>query len=440
MATDKRKPPLPVPADLPRPRGLALPRGLTRGFRALEERNYRLYWWGQLVALTGSWMQMTAQAWLVVELTESTFALGTVATLQFLPMMLLSLFGGVLADRLPKYRVLMVARVAALIQAGIFAALLTTGALQLWHIYVLAALLGTINAIEMPTRQAFVVELVGRDILPNAVALNSMQFNLARIIGPALAGYLIARLGFSLVFALNAISIIPVIAGLLMMRTGEFHSLPTSSRGPILTRLAEGVSYAWRTPQVLLVLLVVATIGTFGYNFSVVLPLIAGFVLQIDSVGFGLLSSALGVGSLTAAVALAYIGKATMKRLLIGAGCFCVLFAGVALSPSMLLSAALLAALGFAGITFTTSANTLLQLIVPDELRGRVMSLFVLLFAGSTPIGAFLIGSVSSLIGVPLTLLLCAGLCASGVIGSAAYYVRLERQAPPRPAEQKARA
>lgn len=394
------------------------------GFRALEVRNYRLFWFGQLISLTGSWMQTTAQAWLVLQLTQSPFALGLVTTLQFLPIMLLSLFGGVLIDRFPKHRVILATQTLALIQATIFGALVATGTIQLWHVYILAAIQGTINAFDNPARQAFVPELVGRKHLVNAVALNSMLFNGARIAGPALAGVVIAQLGIAPTLFLNAASFIAVIAGLLLMDTSRF-SVPQQRRSTrVGQQVIEGLRYVWQTPDVLLIMIVVAAIGTFGYNFSVVLPLLAGFVLRTSATGFGGLSAFLGVGSLLAALTTAYAGRVSLRRLLIGAAGFSILFAALALSTQFALSAGLLVALGFAGIIFTTTANTLLQLTVPDELRGRVMSLYILLFAGSTPIGGFLIGTLSNVIGVSLTLLLCAGLCGVGVIGGALYRMR----------------
>ena len=398
-----------------------LPERFTRGFQALDVRNYRLFWIGQLISLTGTWMQTTAQAWLVIQLTKSPFALGLVTTLQFLPIMLLSLVGGVITDRMPKHRLLTVTQTLALIQAAIFGTLVALGVIQLWHIYLLALIQGTINAIDNPSRQAFVPELVGREYLVNAVALNSMLFNGARIIGPALAGVVIARIGIAPTLFLNALSFVAVIAGLLMMDPSQFFAGPQQAVGSVRQRLAEGLRYVWRTPAVLLIMLVVAAVGTFGYNFSVVLPLLAGFVLHTDATGFGSLSAFLGVGSLVAALATAYARQVTLRRLLIGSACFSILLGIVAFSTNFLLSAALLVALGFSGIIFTTTANTLLQLTVPDVLRGRVMSLYILLFAGSTPIGGFLIGTLSNIIGVSWTLFVCAVLCVVGVLGAVVY-------------------
>ena len=386
-----------------------------RGFHALQTRNYRLFWVGQLISLTGTWMQTTAQGWLVLQLTDSPLALGLVTTLQFLPSMALSLFGGAIADRFPKFRLIKFTQSAALAQAAVFGILVGTGAIQLWMVYALALMLGLINALDTPVRQAFVIELVQREDVPNAIALNSLLFNSARIVGPAVAGVLIARIGLAPAFYVNAISFVGVLAGLWMMDPRSFRAVPPKSYGSVLEGVAEGVRYAWRTPTVLLVLTVMAFIGTFGYNFNVVLPLISGYVLHTDAVGFGMLSAAMGIGSLAGALAVAYGSAATPRRLLAGAAAFSVLLGAVALSHTLPLTLGLLVLLGGAGIIFTTSANTLVQLSVPDALRGRVISLYWLLFAGSTPIGAFLIGTLAEQIGVAETLVLCAGMCLVGV-------------------------
>ncbi|MFL5804098.1 MAG: MFS transporter [Roseiflexaceae bacterium] len=400
--------------------------GLGRGFRALEVRNYRLYWFGQLISQTGSWMQRTAQDWLVLQLTHSPFALGLVTALQFLPIMLLSLIGGVITDRWSKHRLVIITQAAALVQAAIFAILVATGVIQLWHVYMLALMQGVITAIDNPVRQAFVVEIVGREHLVNAVALNSMTFNGARIVGPALAGIMIAGAsslfqGISLVLFVNVISFVAVLLGLLMMDPGALRAASPALAGGMGQRLLEGLAYVWRTPAVMLIMIVVAAIGTFGYNFSVVLPLLSGFVLHTTAAGFGGLSAFLGFGSLVGALGTAYARQVTMRRLIVASIVFSILLGAVAISTSFVVSGILLIALGFAGILFSTSANTLLQLSVPDALRGRVLSLYMLLFAGSTPIGGLLIGSLSNVIGVSWTLLFCAALCLAGVGGALVY-------------------
>ncbi len=419
---------------------LPAPDSLTKGFRALRIRNYRLFWTSQIVSLTGTWMQTTAQAWLVLKMTESPFALGLVTTLQFLPITLLALYGGVLADRLPKRQTLIVTQTVALIQAAIFGLLVATNVIQLWHIYVLAIIQGIVSAVDNPVRQAFAVEMVGRDDLVNAVALNSMSFNAARILGPAVAGIVIATIGIPLTLFVNAVSFVPVVIALLLMDPSRLFPAPPVTQGSVNKRLIEGLQYSRRTPSVFLIFIVIAAMGTFGYNFGVVLPLLANFVLHTDAEGFGALSSFLGLGSLIAGITIAYAQGVSIRRLLIGSAAFSILLGAVALSQVFALSAALLVALGFAGIIFSTTSNTLLQLIVPDHLRGRVMSLNVLLFMGSTPIGGFLVGVLSDHLGVSIALLICAGLCLAGVAVAVVYQrspaYRLQEQ-PIQPARQQ---
>jgi MFS family permease len=397
---------------------------ITRGFSALAIRNYRLFWFGQLISLTGTWMQRTAQDWLVIQLTHSPFDLGLVTAFQFLPITLLTLVGGVFIARWPKHRLLLITQIALLIQAAVFTVLVATGLIQIWHVYILAAVQGLVNAIGNPARQAFVPELVGRSRLVNAIALNSMLFNGARIVGPAVAGVLIANLGIPPALFLNAVSFLAVIGGLLLMDPRAFEIRPRAASGPVGRRLLEGLRYVRQTPDVLLIMLLMGAIGTFGYNFSVVLPLVAGFLLKTSAAGFGGLSAFLGLGSLVAALTTAYARQVTPRRLVAGAATFSLLLGGVAASTHFALTALLLVALGFAGIIFTTTANTLLQLTVPDDLRGRVLSLYILLFAGTTPIGGFLIGSLSSMFGVSWALGICALLCLVGVAGALIYRQR----------------
>ncbi len=395
---------------------------LKAGFHALGIRNYRLYWIGQLISLCGTWMQTTAQAWVVYSLTNSPMALGTVTTLQFLPIMFLSLFGGVMADRVPKRKVVFITQTAALIQATLFGLLVATGLIQVWHIYILAFLQGIINAVDNPVRQAFAAELVSRDDRANAIALNSMLFNAARIVGPALAGILIAKTGASTALFLNAASFLAIIIAIGMMDTSAFfNQAGLQKRMSPMQELAEGLRYTWHTPAVLIVMLVVGFIGTFGYNFSVVLPLLGGFVLHTDAVGFGELSAALGIGSCIGALAAAFWQRISLRWLLLSSAGFSLFLGAVALSTHLWLSNLLLVILGFFGVMFSTNAATVIQVTVPDHLRGRVTSLYFLLFAGSTPIGAFLIGTLSTKFNVTDALLICAALCLLGVVYSALY-------------------
>ncbi len=410
---------------------LVRPKHIAQGFHALQNRNFRLFWISQLISLSGSWMQTTAQAWLVLKLTNSPLSLGLVTTLQFLPVTLLALYGGVLADRLRKRHALLMTQTAAMIQAFVFGFLVAAGLIQLWHIYVLAVVQGLINAVDNPTRQAFVVEMVGRDELANAVAINSMGFNIARILGPTIAGVVIDKIDIAPTLIVNALSFIPVLIALLRMDASLLHTAPPSKTGALRKQLHEGLSYTWHTPAILSILIVVAFIGTFGYNFSIVLPLLARFVLNTNAAGFGTLSAFLGFGSFLGAAGAAYFSDVGMRRLLVGAGTFSMVFGVLAMTRVFVLSAALLIILGLAGIIFATASNTLLQLEAPDALRGRVMSVYVLLFVGSTPFGGFLIGALSDAFGVQVALLFCAVMSLSGVLIATAYYRSAQRRALP---------
>ncbi|HZP56030.1 MAG TPA: MFS transporter [Dehalococcoidia bacterium] len=393
-------------------------------FRALRNRNYRLFYIGQSISLSGTWMQTIAQAWLVLDLTNSKVALGTVTMLQFLPITIFVLFAGVIADRVPKRNFILVTQSLAMSQALVLAALVWSGHIQLWHVYVLALVLGLANAFEQPTRQAFVVEMVGRDDLMNAVALNSGMFNGARLIGPAVGGFVIALVGVKGAFLLNGISFIPVIAGLLMMRLSELY-VPAQKRmtaNPVL-ELREGLHYAFRTPSVLLIVILVAIIGTFGYNFTVVLPLVDRYVLHQGSVAFGFLTAAVGLGALISALMLASRKSATKFTLFAGGTMFGMLLCAVALSTWLPLTLLFLLLLGIANTAFAATANTSLQLATPDHLRGRVMALYMLLFAGSTPIGGYLTGVLADRLGTQTAIGIEGALCLVGVAAGLLYYV-----------------
>ena len=392
--------------------------GLLRAFLALRHRNFRLFWFGQLISLMGTWMQSIGQSWLVLELTHSAWLLGLVGALQFLPVMLLSLFGGVLADRLPKRKVLLFTQSFAMTQAFILWILVATGHIQLWHVLILAALLGLTNSLDMPTRQAFVVEMVGREDLPNAIALNSSLFNMARIVGPGLGGLIIAAWGVGPLFLLNALSFIAVLIGLAMIDMTKLHAqvkrLATSASGAkqsTLQSLREGLAYVRRTPSVLLIILVVGTISLFGINFNVVLPLFATEVLHVGPAGFGFISSAFGLGSLISALWLAYSNhKPTILYVVVSGFIFCLIEAAFAISQIYALSLLLIAGVGFAQIVFSATSNTTLQTVAPDHLRGRVMSVYMLVFAGSVPLGNLFTGGLALWFGAPVALLIGAGL------------------------------
>ena len=414
-----------------------------RGLRAFRHRNYQLFFGGQLVSLVGTWMQQVAQAWLVLELTGDALWLGVVAAAQFVPVLIFGLFGGVLADTLPKRQTLFVTQAAMMTLAVILAVLTLTGVVEVWMIVVLALLLGCANAIDMPVRQSFVVEIVGRTDIGNAVALNSAMFNAARILGPAVAGLTIGAFGSGVAFAINAASFAAVLVALAAMdawalRTPE---LPPRPRSPaqVVEQLREGVAYVRHTPPVLLAILVIGLVSTFGMNFSVVIPALAKEVLALEAEGYGFLMAASGVGSLLAAGWLAVSGGLPRTNRLIG-GAIALGVAEVLLAVSNLFPVAvlLMVVVGFGGITMAATANTMIQLNVPDTLRGRAMSVYTTVFAGSTPIGGLLFGWLASALGVEIAV--AAGGIGALLVGiGALLWVRSQRGFEPVPAPVVAR-
>jgi MFS family permease len=349
-------------------------------------------------------MQSLAQSWLVLSLTNSPAALGLIGVFQFGPTLILGLPAGVLVDRFPKRRILACTQIASAVVTALLALLVASGQVQVWHIYAAAMALGIVAAVDMPTRQSFVVDLVGPDDLMNGIALNSALFNTTRIVGPALAGFLLAAFGPTICFILNSLSYIPVIAGLFLIRT---QGNPSRHTGSALERLREGLAYARRTPDVLLPIVLAGLMAIFGMNFGVWAPLLARDVLDIGASGFGLLMSSLGVGSLTGALTLAFRGRRASPRVLFGTallfGAFEIalgLATGFGLPAA--LAMVLMAGIGFSMSTTMTQANTTVQTNSPDHLRGRVMSIYMTVFAGSTPIGAALAGVLSDLWGAPV--------------------------------------
>jgi MFS family permease len=410
----------PVPESGPAGQMFATPpsihaaRGLLHTFTSLRHRNYRLYWFGRMISLIGTYMQIIGQAWLVLELTHSPWQLGLVGALESLPMLLFSLFAGVFVDRWPKRRILLLTQSAAMAQALFLWMLVATGTVQLWYLYVLAILLGLTDCLDRPTRQAFVIELVGREDLPNAVALDSSLSQMTRIVGPAMAGIIIAASGVPTLFLLNALSFLAVIVGLTLIRGHELHALPLQhanggEQQSTWQSLREGVGYVWKTPSVLLVIVVVGLVLLFGSNFNVVLPLFATDVLHIGATGFGFLSAVSAIGSLLAALWLAWSNqKPAIRRLLIGMLVFGGLEAMFAVSRIYFLSLMLIASVGFAETAFAALAITMLQTVAPNHLRGRVMSVTLLFFDGSLPLGYLLLGWLSGLYGASVALLIGA--------------------------------
>jgi MFS family permease len=389
-----------------------------RAIRALRQRNFRLFWSGQLISVMGAWMQSIGQAWLVLDLTHSPVQLGVVGALQFLPVLLFSLFTGVFADRWPKRRILLLTQSAALLQALALWYLVASHSIMLWQIYVLAFLLGVTFSLDKPARQAFVVELVGREDLPNAVALNAALDNLARIVGPSLGGVLIAVSGVATLFLLNAVSYLAVILALALIRISELHVQPSvhqvSSRGQSVSvwhSLREGLAYLWRTPALLLPMTVVGLGLLFGSNFNVILPLFATEVLDVGAPGFGALSGALGVGALLGAPWLAWTSRRpTINRILLDGALFGVLLAVFALIRSFALALAVMAGVGCAETLFVERYAMLAQVAPPEQVRGRVMSVSVLFIDGTVPLGYVLMGWLSSRFSAPTAVLVGAAL------------------------------
>ena len=403
----------------------------TRGLRAFRHRNYQLFFGGQLISLIGTWMQQVAQAWLVLELTGDAFWLGVVAAAQFVPVMFFGLFGGLLADALPKRQTTFVVQAVMMSLAAILAVLTLTGVVQVWMIVVLALLLGCANAIDMPVRQSFVVEIVGRNDIGNAVALNSAMFNAARVVGPAVAGLTIGAFGSGVAFAINAASFAAVLVALAAMdgsalRTPDLPPRPRST-SQVVEQLREGIAYVRHTPPVLLAILVIGLVSTFGMNFQVVIPALAKEVLGLDATGYGFLMTASGVGSLLAAAWLAVSGGLPRTSRLVG-GAMALGLAEIVLAASNLfpVSVLLMLIVGFGGITMAATANTMIQLNVPDMLRGRAMSVYTTVFAGSTPIGGLLFGWLASVAGVSIAV--AAGGVGAFLVGLAALlWVRGQR-------------
>ena len=392
---------------------------LPRGLRALSHRDYRLFWIGQLLSRIGTWMQSVGQAWLVLELTNSPFRLGLISTLQFGPVLLFSFVGGVLSDRVAKRKLILVTQIAMMLQAFALSGLVWTGHIEYWHVAVLAAIYGVANSLDMPARQAYVVELVGKPDLLNAIALNSAVFNGARVVGPALAGSLIAAYGVGTAFLINGISFVAVLAALVAMRTdGAPHP---GARATMREEIMQSLRYAGRTPRILLVLALLLFVSLFVINFNVVVPLIARDVFAAGAHGFGLLMACLGVGAVLGAVGVASAGlrRPSMAMVVVAALVASAGVLGLGFVRSFTLAGAILVVTGMAQIVFTSSVNSTVQVTVPDAMRGRMMSLYVLVFVGVTPLGAFVTGWLAETFGIATACALggAGGLIAVLVLG-----------------------
>jgi MFS family permease len=379
--------------------------------RALKHRNFRLFFFGQLISVTGTWMQSLALGWLVVTLvgaSRSIVLLGLLGAVQFLPVMVFGLFGGIIADIWPKRQTVIATQTIAGLLALTLGGLVYFQLITVWQIFVLAFMLGLVNAVDMPARQSFVVEMVGTEDIANAVALNSAVFNGARVIGPAVAGLMITILGTAPCFILNGLSYGAVVVGLLLMRDADLRpadrlAMPKNVAA-VGSDLAEGLRYVWRTPIVLLAIAVIGFVSTFGMNFNVVLPVLSAGVLNVGSSGFGLLYGAMGAGALVSALTVATLQRPRI-RVLLGGGMVLGL-AELVLAGTTSYPVAVVAVFfcGVGAIATAASANSLIQITVPGPLRGRVMAVYTTVFAGSTPVGNGLTGGFGGLFGTPVAI------------------------------------
>jgi MFS family permease len=369
----------------------------SRTFRSLSVRNYRLYFGGQIISMSGTWMQSVAQAWLVLELTGSGVALGAVTALQFLPTLLLGPWGGLIADRVDKRKLVIGTQTAAALFALLLGLLTVTHVVSLWMVYALALGLGLNTALDMPVRQTFVMEMVGREHLTNAISLNGVIVNASRVIGPAIGGVLIATVGVGVCFLVNAGSYVAVIVGLLLMRANELERIKPTSRQR--GQLRAGLRYVWRTRELRNPLLLMAVVGAVAYNFSVVLPLLVRFTFHAGAGAFGGLFSVIGVGAVIGGLAVAAWGRTTRRLMAASAIVMGASLGLAALAPNLGVEMAIMFPIGVASTAFIATSNSLLQLGSTPEMRGRVMGLFAVVFLGTTPIGGPLVGWVAEQFG-----------------------------------------
>ena len=386
--------------------------GFKRTFPALTYRNFRYFWFGQCISLVGTWAQATAQQWLVYTLTKSALLLGLLGAAQFGPVMFLSLFAGVFVDRYPKKKMLLFTQTALMIQAFVLAILVWSGHIVYGEVFVLAALMGLVNTLDLPTRQSFMPDLVDRKDLRSAIGLNSAIVNVARMIGPALAALLMARFGAGLLFLINGISFLPVIYGLYLIKLKDKPPVSKKVEKNVLAEILEGLNYIRRSPALLGAILSMLAVGTFVMNFNVVIPLFAAEVLKQDVHGYGLLLSASGAGSLVGALLVATQAKGNPRfRMLFGSAllvsALLVLLNFIFTLP---LAIVMFVIIGFTNIIFITTANSTIQLNSGEEYRGRVMSVYSFAFAGTTPIGNLFAGIMTEKLGPGMGFLICGAI------------------------------
>jgi len=396
-----------------------------RTFRSLRRHyNYRLYFSGQLVSVTGSWVQTTAQAWLIVELTHSAIALGALALFQYLPYSALGLLGGPLVDRFNKRVTIVITQSAFMLSAALLAVLAFAHLAEVWEVYALAVLNGTVQVVDTPARQAFVYEMVGRSELPNAVALNSSMFNAARAVGPALAGVLIAGVGVAFCFALNSASYLAVIGSLLLMRRAELYATGGEDRDGVLRSAVQGLRWTLSTRAAWLTIALLLVITTFAINFSVLLPALASQTLHSGPVTFGIITASFGVGALIGALFSASRARPSWRLLLGGAGLFSMLLLILAPMHWVFACGAVLMLTGIAYTVYTSSSNSTVQLAAPDHLRGRAMAVYFYAFNGTAPLGGLLAGWLAEVGGTQLAFAVAGGASLSAVAAAALVHSR----------------
>ncbi|MEU2156505.1 MFS transporter [Streptomyces sp. NPDC019396] len=366
-------------------------------FSSLKVRNYRLFFTGAIVSNTGTWMARITQDWLVLSLTGSAAAVGITTALQFLPMLLFGLYGGVIADRYPKRNILLFSQTALGLCGLALAVLTLSGHVQVWHVYLIAFLLGMVTVVDNPTRQSFASEMVGPDQIRNAVSLNSANFQSARLIGPAVAGALISAVGSGWAFLLNGLFFLAPVIALLRMRTSELHKLERAPRGK--GQLREGLKYVAGRPELIWPIVLIGFVGTFAFNFPIWLTAFADQVFHVGPGSYGLLNTLMAAGSLAGALLSARRGSSRLRMLVGAAALFGALEIVAALSPSFWLFALLLVPLGMVGLTVNVTANSSVQLATDPAMRGRVMSLYMMVFFGGTPLGAPIVGWITDTYG-----------------------------------------
>ncbi len=380
--------------------------------RALSNRDYRLFFFGQGASLIGTWMQSIAASWLIYRLTGSAFMLGLAGFLGQMPVFLISPVAGVLGDRWSRHRILLVVQVMSMIQAFVFAAITLSGVVQVWHILTLTCILGIINAFEMPVRQAFIIEMIeDRSDLPNAIALNSSIFNASRLLGPAAAGVIVAAAGEGVCFLINGISYIAIIAAFLSMNVAA--SINKKSGKNVFTEMKDGFSYAVSFVPIRDILVLIALISFFGMTFPVLLPIFAAKIFNGGSHTFGILVSASGAGAFLATIYLAMRKSLNGQGLIMNIAVYVFALSLIAFSFSdiIFISAILLVIIGFSMIVVVASCNMVLQAVVDEDKRGRVMSFYIMSFTGAAPVGSLIAGSLSSKAGAPLTVFICGCAC-----------------------------